>query len=130
MLPQYSIPQKNKWIFKQGAAPTLATLAGAANGLWPLAARGLAGKNIFVRFLVQMKTLKFAFEIYWPLKKEKKGIYFEKLAIRLLYFMLLGRNLFEHKTNQIRHRLLDFLLLTPLYEKVWCRLKLWKRKFI
>ena len=24
-------------------------------------------KNIFVRFLVQMKTLKFAFEIYWPL---------------------------------------------------------------
>ena len=25
-------------------------------------------KNIFVRFLVQMKTLKFAFEIYWPLR--------------------------------------------------------------
>ena len=24
-------------------------------------------KNIFVRFLVQMKTLKFGFEIYWPL---------------------------------------------------------------
>ena len=24
-------------------------------------------KNIFIRFLVQMKTLKFAFEIYWPL---------------------------------------------------------------
>jgi hypothetical protein len=40
--------------------------------------------------------------------------------------MLLGRSLFEYKTNQIRHRLLDFLLLTPLYEKVWCRLKLWK----
>ena len=49
---------------------------------------------------------------------KKKSIYFEKLAIRLFYFMLLGRNLFEHKTNQIRHRLLDFLLLTPLYEKV------------
>ena len=42
-LPQYSIPQKKKWIFKQSAAPTLATLAGAANGLRPLAARGLAG---------------------------------------------------------------------------------------
>ena len=26
-------------------------------------------KNIFVRFLVQMKTLKFASEIYWPLKR-------------------------------------------------------------
>jgi hypothetical protein len=25
---------KKKWIFKQSAAPTLATLAGAANGLW------------------------------------------------------------------------------------------------
>ena len=24
-------------------------------------------KNIFIHFLVQMKTLKFAFEIYWPL---------------------------------------------------------------
>ena len=24
-------------------------------------------KNIFIRFLVQMKTLKFAYEIYWPL---------------------------------------------------------------
>ena len=24
-------------------------------------------KNIYVRFLVQMKTLKFAFKIYWPL---------------------------------------------------------------
>ena len=34
-----------KWVFKQSAAPTLATLAGAANGLRPLAARGLAGKN-------------------------------------------------------------------------------------
>ena len=28
-------------------------------------------KNIFVRFLVQMKTLKFAFEIYWPLAEYK-----------------------------------------------------------
>ena len=45
VLPQYSIPQKKKWIFKQSAAPTLATLAGAANGLRPLAARGLAGIN-------------------------------------------------------------------------------------
>ena len=43
VLPQYSIPQKKKWIFKQSAAPTLATLAGAASGLRPLAARGLAG---------------------------------------------------------------------------------------
>ena len=34
---------KKKWIFKQSAAPTLASLAGASNGLWPLAARGLAG---------------------------------------------------------------------------------------
>ena len=34
---------KKKWIFKQSAAPTLATLAGAANGLRPLAARWLAG---------------------------------------------------------------------------------------
>ena len=33
VLPQYSIPQKKKAIFKQSAAPTLATLAGAANGL-------------------------------------------------------------------------------------------------
>ena len=35
MLPQYSnqrICPKKKWIFKQSAAPTLATLAGAANG--------------------------------------------------------------------------------------------------
>ena len=37
---------KKKWIFKQSAAPTLATLAGAANGLRPLAARGLAGIKI------------------------------------------------------------------------------------
>ena len=27
-------------------------------------------KNIFIHFLAQMKTLKFAFEIYWPLHKE------------------------------------------------------------
>ena len=41
---------KNKWIFKQSAAPTLATLAGATNGLRPLSARGLAGmkKAIYV----------------------------------------------------------------------------------
>ena len=37
---------KKKWIFKQSAAPTLTTLAGAANGLRPLAARGLAGIKV------------------------------------------------------------------------------------
>ena len=31
--------------------------------IWPI----LEGRNIFVRFLVQMKTSKFAFEINWPL---------------------------------------------------------------
>ena len=36
---------KKKWIFKQSAAPTLATLTGAATGRRPLAARGLAGKS-------------------------------------------------------------------------------------
>ena len=39
---------QNNLIFKQSAAPTLATLAtlaGTANGLRPLAARGLAGMN-------------------------------------------------------------------------------------
>ena len=35
---------KKNWIFKQSAAPTLATLACAANGR-PLAACGLAGIN-------------------------------------------------------------------------------------
>ena len=39
-------PRKKKGIFKQNAAPTLATLAGAANGLRPLAARGLTGKRL------------------------------------------------------------------------------------
>ena len=35
-------------------------------------------KNIFVRFLVHMKSLKFAFEIYWPLKSmlHKKRVKF------------------------------------------------------
>ena len=40
---------KKKWIFKQSAAPTLATLAtlaGAANGLRLLAAHGLAGIKV------------------------------------------------------------------------------------
>ena len=35
MLPRYSNPRiylKKKWVFKQSAAPTRATLAGAANG--------------------------------------------------------------------------------------------------
>ena len=40
---------KKKWIFKQSAAPTLATLAGAANGLRPLAVRGLAGIRISIK---------------------------------------------------------------------------------
>ena len=40
-----NLHEKKKWIFKQSAAPTLATLAGAANGLRLLAARGLAGMN-------------------------------------------------------------------------------------
>ena len=58
-LPQYSIPQKKKWIFKQSAAPTLATLAGAANGLRPLAARGLAGiKLILTLFENVTKAIK------------------------------------------------------------------------
>ena len=30
-----------------------------------------SGRKYFVRFLVQMKTLKFAFDIYWPLKVAK-----------------------------------------------------------
>ena len=46
VLPPYSITQKKKWIFKQSAAPTLATLAGAANGLRLLAAHGLAGIKV------------------------------------------------------------------------------------
>ena len=40
--------KKKKWIFKQSAAPTPATLAGAANGLRPLTARGLAGINMYI----------------------------------------------------------------------------------
>ena len=44
MLPQYSIPQKKKWIFQQSAAPTL---AGAANGLRPCWRRvGLLGLHL------------------------------------------------------------------------------------
>ena len=34
---------------------------------------GQKHKNIFVRFLVQMKTLKFAFEIYWPVDFSTQG---------------------------------------------------------
>ena len=34
-------------------------------------------KNIFVQFLVQMKTSKFAFEINWPLPVRSSGLWFE-----------------------------------------------------
>ena len=66
MLPQYSVPQKKKWNFKQSAAPTLATLAGAANGLRPLAARGLAG--IKLEDFVMKKLKKIDFVIFDPKK--------------------------------------------------------------
>ena len=48
---------KKKWIFKQSAAHTL---AGAANGRRPLAARGLSGMNaskIFACFLLNVLKL-------------------------------------------------------------------------
>ena len=45
-------------------------------------------KNIFVHFLVQMKTLKFAFEIYWPLVQCKEEIRFNSWPFQMI---------FEHK---------------------------------
>ena len=52
-----NLHEKKKWVFKQSTVPTLATLAGAANGLRPLVARGLAGinKNSQGRKLTQNK---------------------------------------------------------------------------
>ena len=57
-------------------------------------ASGQKSKNDFVRFLVQMRTRKFAFEIYWPLLNL---VYFVKsfmaqLTLRLFYIKLLTLN--------------------------------------
>ena len=43
-------------------------------------ALGQMYKNIFIGFLVQMKTLKFAFKINWPLAFISKLIFWSTLA--------------------------------------------------
>ena len=57
-----------------------------------LKARKKIKKIIFVRFLVQMKTSKFAFQIYWPLKKA----HFLSIMMRIEAFMVLAFHLLTY----------------------------------
>ena len=56
------------------------------------------GQKFFVRFLVQMKTLKFPFDIYWPLAV-KKGI--KNGAARVVKYKQASMKIFQNYRKQI-----------------------------
>ena len=51
-------------------------------------------KNIFVSFLVQMKTLKFAFEINWPVVEETVA-FLSNIKEYFIHFKFSGRLIHE-----------------------------------
>ena len=71
--------------------------------IWPLLEARAEIQNIFIHFLVQMKTLKFAFEIYWPLVKKidcNKNLVFSGRLHQLLP-ILIEKTKISNKNNEL-----------------------------